>query len=145
LLLSYLAGSGGNSGGASAKTFSQVIGPMSLDIVGSLVLCVGGVFLASAMGGVSFTEKVPVIIYKLIAVALAPGAIGILTKNYIGGFNGDIASVFAMLACYFALFALLFRLPNSDRFVCVMIMFIIRAAANYLLFRLEGAKNDSMI
>src|SRR5439155_26333221 len=50
------------------------------------------VFAASAMGGVAFQEKVPVVIYKLCAVALAPGALGGLVGNYIGGINGNIVN-----------------------------------------------------
>lgn len=122
-----------------------VIGPVALDILTGLALVIGAVFAASAMGGVAFHEPVPLIIYKLAAIALAPGAVGQIAGAYIGGYNGDIARVFVSLGCYIALFVLLFHLAMSDRVVCVTLIFIIRAAVTYLIFRFQGAKQGSAI
>src|SRR5436305_592896 len=83
-------------------------------------------------------EPPPVVILKLCAVALAPGAVGSLADHWIGGFNGNMAGAFVAIGCYFALFLLLFRLPVSDQVVCVLILWIIRAGVAYLAFRLEG-------
>ena len=134
-------------GDGTWKTVSEVTGPVMMNIVASLALVIGGVFAASAMGGVAFDEPVPQVIYKLCAVALAPGALGQLALFYFGGpggmenVNGGLMGTFVSLACYFALFMALFRLPLSDQFVCVVVIFIIRAAVAYMMFRLQGAKN----
>ncbi len=99
------------------------------------------------MGGVAFDEPVPIVIYKLCGIALAPAALGQLAMFYFGGvggvenINGGIAGTFVSLGCYFALFMLLFRLPLSDQFVCVMIIFIARVAVAYMIHRLGGVKN----
>jgi hypothetical protein len=127
------------------RSLREVRGPVSINIVASLALVVGAVFAASAMGGIAFTEPVPIIIYKLCAVALAPGAVGSLALRWIGGLNGDIAGVFIGIACYFALFVLLFRLSMADRIVCVLLVFIIRAAVAYLIFKFEGMWKGSEI
>jgi hypothetical protein len=132
-------------GDGAWQSFNQVAGPVVISMVVSLVFAIGGVFAASAMGGIAFDESVPKVIFKLCAVALLPAAIGGLTNNYIGGYNGNIASVFASLVCLFGLFMLLFRLPFSDQFVCVVLLFIVRTAVAYMAFRLEGAKAGSSI
>jgi hypothetical protein len=127
------------------KPLDKVVGPVLLNMAASLAFAVGAVFAASAMGGVAFTEPVPVVIYKLCAVALAPGAIGTLALNYIGGINGSMVGVFLGLGCYFLLFMALFRMSMEDRVVCVMLMFIIKAAVQYMAWRLEGARQGSEI
>ena len=121
------------------------IGSISFNIAASLALAIGAVFAASAMGGVAFHEPIPLVIYKLCAVALAPGAIGSLATHWIGGFNGDMAGVFIGVGCYFALFFALFRIAMTDRVVCVLLMFIIRTAVAYMVFKLQGVKDGSSI
>lgn len=121
------------------------VGPVIVNMLVSLAFAIGAVFVASAMGGVAFHEPIPVIIYKLCAVALAPGALGSLATHWIGGINGDIAGVFLGITCYFLLFLILFRLAMTDRVVCVMLLFIIRTAVAYMMFKLQGIKNGNDI
>jgi hypothetical protein len=129
------------------KPMSMVTNTVLMNIFAGLALVIGGVFAASAMGGVAFDEPVLQIIYKLCGVALAPAALGQLALLYFGGvdgaenINGGIALTFVSLGCYFALFMLLFRLPMSDQFVCVMVIFIIRVGVAYLIHKLGGVKN----
>lgn len=123
----------------------HVLGPVTLNVATGLGLVVAAVFAASAMGGICFREPFGLIIYKLCAIALAPGALGQLSQAYIGGFNGDMAAVFVALACYAALFCLLFKMSAADRVACVALIFIIRSGVAYLIFRLEGAKQGSDI
>ncbi len=127
------------------KPMSAVAGSVMINMIASVALAVGAVFAASAMGGVAFQEPVPIIIYKLCAVALAPGAVGALAMHWIGGINGDMAGTFIGLGCYFLLFMLLFRLSMSDQVVCVMLLFIIRTGVAYMIFRMQGAKQYSAI
>ena len=65
-------------------TLPSVIGTVSISMATSLAFAIAAVFAASAMGGVAFDEPVPVIIYKLCAVSLAPGAIGSIATHWIG-------------------------------------------------------------
>jgi hypothetical protein len=123
----------------------HVLGPVTLNVVTGLALVIVAVFAASAMGGVCFQEPFGLIIYKLCAIALAPGALGQLSQAYIGGFNGDMAAVFVALACYAALFCLLFKMSAADRVACVALIFIIRSGVAYLIFKMEGAKHGSEI
>jgi hypothetical protein len=127
------------------QPLDKVVGPVLLNMAASLAFAVGAVFAASAMGGVAFTEPVPIVIYKLCGVALVPGAIGSLALNYIGGINGSMAGTFLALACLFVLFMLLFRMSMEDRVVCVMLMFIIRAGVQYLAWRFQGIRQGSDI
>ena len=127
------------------KPMSAVASSVMINMIASVALAVGAVFAASAMGGVAFQEPVPIIIYKLCAVALAPGAVGALAMHWIGGINGDMAGTFVGLGCYFLLFMLLFRLSMSDQVVCVMLLFIIRTGVAYMIFRMQGAKQNSAI
>jgi hypothetical protein len=131
------------------KPMSIVTNTVLLNIVAGLALVIGGVFAASAMGGVAFDEPIPQVIYKLCGIALAPAALGQLALLYFGGvdgaqnINGGIALTFVSLGCYFALFMLLFRLPLSDQFVCVMLIFIIRVAVAYVIHKLGGIKSGN--
>jgi hypothetical protein len=127
------------------QPLDKVVGPVLINMAASLAFAVGAVFAASAMGGVAFTEPVPVVIYKLCGVALVPGAIGSLALSYIGGINGSMAGTFLALACLFVLFMMLFRMSMEDRVVCVMLMFIIRAGVQYLAWRFEGYRQGSEI
>jgi hypothetical protein len=128
---------------------SSVMGTVVIGMVASLGLAVGAVFAASAMGGVAFSEPIPLVIYKLCAVALIPGAAKaistIMIGDAIGEFNGNMAGVFIGLGCYFVIFFLLFRLPFQDQLVCVLLMLIIDSAVRYMIFRLEGAAAGSSI
>jgi hypothetical protein len=136
-------------GGGHWAPLSSVLGTVIIGMVASLGLAVGAVFAASAMGGVAFSEPIPLVIYKLCAVALIPGAAKALSTvmigDAIGEFNGNMAGVFIGLGCYFVIFFLLFRLPFQDQLVCVLLMLIIDSAVRYMIFRLEGAAAGSSI
>lgn len=127
------------------KPLNAVAGSVLISMIGSVALAVGAVFAASALGGIAFQEPLPIVIYKLCAAALAPGAIGSLALHWIGGINGDMAGVIISLGCYFLLFMLLFRLVFSDQVVCVMLLFIIRTGVAYMIFKMQGAKHGSEI
>src|SRR5258706_4174899 len=130
---------GGESGW---KPLSMVMGSVSINIFASLAFAIGAVFAASALGGVAFQEKVPVVIYKLCAVALAPGAVGSLAMHYLGiGINANLANAFLALGLSFLLFLLLFRLPMSDQVICVMLLLIIRTGVAYMTEKMVAAKN----
>jgi hypothetical protein len=147
IALCVLAGT--YKGGGRWAPLSSVMGTVIIGMVASLGLAVGAVFAASAMGGVAFSEPIPLVIYKLCAVALIPGAAKALSTvmigDSIGEFNGNMAGVFIGLGCYFVIFFLLFRLPFQDQLVCVLLMLIIDSAVRYMIFRLEGAAAGSSI
>lgn len=114
-------------------------------IIANLALVVGGIFIASAIAGVAFPDKVPITIMKLCAVALAPGAVGGLLDVYIGGINGNIVGTFAAFGLYFGLFMLIFRLAAAEMVTCVMMIWIIRIAVLYAMYKFEGYRTGSEI
>jgi hypothetical protein len=95
------------------------------------------------MAGVAFPDKVPITILKVCAVALAPGAIGGILDPIIGGINGNIVGSLASFALYFGLFALLFRLAAAEMVTCVMVIWIIRIAVLYAMYKFEGYRTGS--
>jgi len=111
----------------------------------SIALMLGGMFLAAAIGGVAFPDKVPITILKICAVALAPGAVAAILDPMIGGINGNIVGNLAAVGLYWGLFALLFRLPGQDTVICVMIVWIIRVAVAYGMYKLDEFRGNSWI
>jgi hypothetical protein len=126
-------------------TFAQVAPLVIPTIIANLLLVIGGLFIASAIGGVAFPDKVPITILKICAVALAPGAIGGILDPLIGGINGNIVGTFAAFGLYFALFALLFRIAAAEMVTCVMMVWIIRIAILYAAYKFEGYRTGSEI
>lgn len=126
-------------------TLAQVL-PLTIPtIIANLALVVGGTFLASAMAGVAFPDKVPITILKVCAVALAPGAIGGILDPLIGGINGNIVGSLAAFALYFGLFALLFRIAAAEMVACVMVIWIIRISVLYAMYKFEGYRTGAEI
>jgi hypothetical protein len=129
----------------NSYTLAQVL-PLTIPtIIANLALVVGGTFLASAMAGVAFPDKVPITILKVCAVALAPGAIGGILDPIIGGINGNIVGSIAAFGLYFGLFALLFRIAAAEMVACVMVIWIIRITVLYAMYKFEGYRTGSEI
>jgi hypothetical protein len=126
-------------------TLAQVL-PLTIPtIIANLALVVGGTFIASAMAGVAFPDKVPITILKICAVALAPGAIGGILDPLIGGINGNIVGSLAAVGLYFGLFALLFRIAAAEMVACVMVIWIIRIGVLYCMYKFEGYRTGAEI
>ncbi len=111
----------------------------------SIGFMLGGMFLAAAIGGVAFADKPRVTVLKTCAVALVPGALAAIVDPMVGGINGNIVGNLAAVGLYWGLFALLFRLPGQDTVICVMIVWIIRVAVAYGMYKLEEFRSGSWI
>jgi hypothetical protein len=127
------------------QPITQNLTTVLTNMLAGVVIAVAAVFGASAMGGIAFTDSVPLVMLKLCAVALAPAAIGSLCGKFIGGFNGHMADPIIGLGCYFLFFIMVFRLTLQDQFVCVMMLWIIRVGVAYVVWRFQGYKSGSEI
>jgi hypothetical protein len=133
--------------GANGQTvpFASAIVPMALNGIVGLGLGVGAVVLGSAMAGIALEGPMWQNILKLCGVALLPLPLGALAGRSVGGINGDIVSSLVSIALYFAGFWAVFKMAWSDRTVCVMLIWIIRSGAAYMIFRIVGAAHNYSI
>jgi hypothetical protein len=138
LWLSFVEGFGGNDG---AMQISSIL----ITIFCNIGLIIGAVFIASAIAGVALQDPIPITIFKLCAVALAPGAIGGIIGNSIGGLNGEIVAPLVSVVMLLGAFLLLFRMAIQDMVICVMLAWIIRSGVMYAMWRAEGIMSDSAI
>lgn len=125
--------------------FRQVLLSVSLQIVASLALVLGAVYVGSYIAGIAFEDPIWMTILKFCAVSLAPGAVGGIVDHWLGGINGNMAGVFASVALYFLLLWMLIKLTIQDYVVLVALVWIIRAFIMYMAFRIQGAKQGSDI
>ena len=125
--------------------FGPAIAAVGLKLVLSVCLMLGGMFLAVSIMDVNFIGSRYRIAYRLIAIAVAPGALyGILT--FMGGETyGGMIGTFASVAAYTLLFWLLMRLDVKDTSMCVIVTWILVTAANYIGYKAEGLLRDSWI
>jgi hypothetical protein len=134
---------------AASESPIHSAGPALATVVMKLVLSVGlmlaGMFLAVQLLEVCFIGALPRTAYKLVAIAVAPGALyGILT--HVGGpVYGSILGTFASVVAFGLLFWLLMRLDLKDSGICVLMTWILITAANYAAYRAEGMIRDSWI
>jgi hypothetical protein len=110
-----------------------------------VALMLGGMFLAVQVMEVCFVGSLARTLYKLVAIAVAPGALyGILT--FLGGPTyGSMIGTFASVAAFGLLFWLLMRLDAKDTGICVLVTWILITAANYVAFRADGLLRDSWV
>jgi hypothetical protein len=125
--------------GSPGTTLGNVIGPLILNIVVGLGLAVVAVLGGSMAAGIAFEGPIWQNILKLCAVALLPLPIGSMAGRAVGGTNGDIVSALLSISLYFAVFWAVFKMAWSDRAVCVLLIWIIRSAVAYGMFKLSGA------
>ena len=125
--------------------FGPAVAAVMLKVILSVSLMLGGMFLAVTILEVNFIGSRARIAYRLIAIAIAPGAIyGIC--SYAGGeMYGAMIGTFLSVAVYSLLFWLLMRLDVKDTTMCVVITWIFVTAANYASYRAEGMMRDSWI
>jgi hypothetical protein len=127
----------------------HAVGPAIAAVATQLLLSVGlmlgGMFLAVQLLEVCFVGALQRTAYKLVAIAVAPGALyGILT--HLGGpMYGSILGTFAAVGAFGLLFWLLMRLDLKDSAICMLITWILITAANYAAYRAEGMIRDTWI
>jgi hypothetical protein len=125
--------------------FGPALAAVALKVILSVGLMLGGMFLAVSILEVNFIGPRARIAYRLIAIAIAPGALyGIC--SYAGGeMYGAMIGTFLSIAVYGLLFWLLMRLDLKDTTMCVVITWILVTAANYAAYRAEGMMRDSWV
>ena len=133
---------------AATKTpldFGPALGTVWIKLCLSVGLLLGAMFLTVQMLEVCFVGPLHRTAYKLVGIAVGPGALyGIL--SYAGGeMYGSMIGTFSSLAAYGLLFWLLMRLDLKDTGWCVLITWIVVTAANYAAYRAEGLIRDSWV
>lgn len=131
--------------GEPASGVAGVAAAVALNLALSVGLMLGGMFLAVQVMEVCFVGSLARTAYKLVAIAIAPGALyGILT--FFGGPTyGSMIGTFASVAAFGVLFWLLMRLDVKDTGICVLVTWILITAANYAAYRAEGMLRDSWL
>jgi hypothetical protein len=124
-------------------TFGPAIGAVAIKLVLSVGLLLGGMFLAVQVLEVCFLGPVHRTAYKLVSIAIGPGALYAIL-SFMGGITyGSMLGTFASVAVYGLLFWLLMRLDIKDSSICVLMTWILVTAANYVAYRTEGLMRDS--
>jgi hypothetical protein len=111
----------------------------------SVALMLGGMFLAVQVMEVCFIGPLGRTVFKLLAIAVAPGAVYGLLSHTIGDVAGSTAGTFASVAIYGVLFLALMRLDLKDVSICVIVTWILVTAANYAAYRAEGLIRDAWV
>lgn len=124
---------------------AAVISAVAIKLALSVGLMLGGMFLAVQVMEVCFIGPLGRTAFKLVAIAVAPGALyGILT--FLGGpMYGSMIGTFASVAAFGLLFWLLMRLDLKDTGICVLVTWILITAANYFAYKVEGLLSDSWV
>ena len=113
--------------------------------VAGMVLCVGGIFLAVTCFDVCLLGSFPNCILRLCAIAVAPSAIYGVMCYAIGDVAGSATGTLTAVAVYAALFYFLLKLDVKDTAICVLIAWILVTAVNYMMYKLQGARQDSWL
>lgn len=111
----------------------------------STALVVGGVFLATAVFEVCILGSFKRAILRIAAIALAPAALYGLCSYAIGDVAGSATGTLVSVAAYALLFYLLMKLDAKDTAVCVLVTWILVTFANYMAFKLQGARSGSWL
>ena len=133
---------------AATKTpadFGPAMGAVAMKLVLSVGLLLGGMFLVVQLLEVCFIGPLHRTAYKLVAIAVAPGALYGILSHVGGDVYGSMIGTFASLAAYGLLFWLLMRLDLKDTGFCVIVTWILITAANYAAYRAEGLIRDSWV
>lgn len=125
--------------------FGEAIGVVATKLALSVGLMLGGMFLAIQIMDIAFIGALPRTAYKLIGIAVGPGALyGILC--FAGGEEyGSIIATFGSVAVYAVLFWIIMRLDLKDTAMCVTMTWILVTAANYIGYKVQGLMNDSWV
>lgn len=116
-----------------------------IQIVVNLGLMVAAIFVATYTIEDAFLDPWWRIILKTCAIGLCPDPIGQIIGAQIGDINGDVAKVFITVTLYVGLFLVLFRINILHTAGCVLVIWVIRTAVDYSLYKLEGMRSDSWI
>jgi hypothetical protein len=118
---------------------------VAIRAVAGMGLCLGGIFLATACFDVCLLGSFRGCILRLCAIAVAPSAIYGVMCYAIGDVAGSATGTFTAVALYGVLFYFLLKLDLKDTAICVIIAWILVTAVNYLMYKIQGARQDSWL
>jgi len=111
----------------------------------SMGLVVGGVFLATAVFEVCIMGSFKRSILRICAIAIAPAALYGICSYGIGDVAGSATGTLVSVLAYALLFYLLMKLDAKDTSICVLVTWILVTFANYMAFKLQGARSGSWL
>jgi len=123
----------------------EAIAAVATRLALSVFLMLAGMMLAVNVMEICFLGPMSRTAYKLIAIAVGPGALyGIM--SFAGGETyGAMIGTFLSVAIYAVLFWSLMRLELWDTSICVVVTWILVTAANYAAYRAQGLMQDSWV
>jgi hypothetical protein len=133
---------------AATKTpvpLGPAIGVVATNLLLSVGLMLGGMFLAISIMEICFVGPLPRVAFKLISIGIAPGALYGICSFAGGEMYGAMIGTFLSIAVYGLLFWFLMRLDLKDTSMCVIMTWILVTAANYIAYKAEGMMKDSWV
>jgi len=111
----------------------------------SMGLVVGGVFLSTAAFEVCIMGSFQRSILRICAIAIAPAALYGICSYGIGDVAGSATGTLVSVMAYGLLFYLLMKLDAKDTSICVLVTWILVTFANYMAFKMQGARSGSWL
>ena len=118
---------------------------VAIRAIAGMALCVGGIFLATTCFDVCLLGSFRSCLLRLCAIAVAPSAIYGVMCYAIGDVAGSATGTLLGVGLYATLFYFLLKLDLKDTAICVIIAWILVTAVNYMMYRIQGARQDSWI
>lgn len=133
------------TGQTPAATVVAALPIVAIKLVIGVGLVLGGMFLAVVAAEVCFIGPLWLTAFKLTAVAIGVASVYGLLTHALGESAGAAAGTFAAIALYALFYWLLMRLDVKDTAICTIITFILVTGANYIAYKIEGARKDSWV
>lgn len=133
------------AGQSPAPTIAAAIPIVAMKLVLGVALVLGGMFLAMVVAEVCFIGPMALTGFKLTGIAIGVASVYGLLGYALGETAGAAAGTFASVALYGLLYWLLMRLDLKETSICVIITWILVTAANYLAYKIEGARKESWV
>lgn len=118
---------------------------VAIRAVASMVLCLGGIFLATTCFDVCLLGSFKSCMLRLCAIAVAPSAVYGVMCYAIGDVAGSATGTLLAVSLYALLFYFLLKLDLKDTAICVIVAWILVTGVNYMMYRLQGAQQDSWL
>jgi hypothetical protein len=118
---------------------------VAIRAIASMVLCLGGILLATTCFDVCLLGSFRSCMLRLCAIAVAPSAVYGVMCYAIGDVAGSATGTLLAVSLYAVLFYFLLKLDVKDTAICVIVAWILVTGVNYLMYRLQGAQQNSWI
>jgi hypothetical protein len=118
---------------------------VAIRAIASMVLCLGGIFLATTCFDVCLLGSFRSCMLRLCAIAVAPSAVYGVMCYAIGDVAGSATGTLLAVSLYAVLFYFLLKLDMKDTAICVIVSWILVTGVNYMMYRLQGAQQNSWI